>query len=234
MRMGAGGDGEKAIRGILPTSGAAARDSPESRRKCLREVGGRFIGGFLFKISFFDVESNRIRAARADRQPLRDFLKIFSNFRCTFLLPTASIFIPHTMNQKYTFLFLLALAIMFVPACRSSSVSNGGSPSAAVAKMKEKDGPVTSIAELIRRQPSVSVTGSGNNIHVEIRGQRSFITTNEPLYVVNGQPLGNDYSYVAEINPGDVARLSVIRDPATLSSYGSRGANGVIEILLKK
>ncbi len=135
------------------------------------------------------------------------------------------------MNLHVYLPFLLAL-LMLAPACRSTS--EGMATRTAPTKMEKNDGPVTTIAELIRRQPSVAVTGSGDNIHVEIRGQRSILATNEPLYVVNGQPLGNDYSYVAQLNPGDVARLTIIRDPATLSSYGSRGANGVIEIRLKK
>ena len=136
------------------------------------------------------------------------------------------------MNPSHCLPFLLAMLLILAPACRNTS--GGLVERTAVAKMNEKDGPVTSIVELIRRQPNVAVTGSGTNIHVEIRGQRSILATNEPLYVVNGQPLGNDYSYVSDLNPGDVARLTVIRDAGTLSSYGSRGANGVIDIRLKK
>lgn len=134
--------------------------------------------------------------------------------------------------MKTLLLFFVAFACLLAPSCKSTS--SGTSASTLVNEMKKHDAPATSIAELIGRKPNVTVLGSGSNVSVQIRGRRSINSTNEPLYVVDGNVLGSDYSRVANLNPGDVARIDIISDPATLASYGSRGANGVIEISLTR
>lgn len=134
--------------------------------------------------------------------------------------------------MKTVLFCLLAFTCLVAPSCRSTSAPT--SAKAVANEMKKHDAPATSIAELIGRKPNVTVSGSGSNVSVQIRGRRSINSTNEPLYVVDGNVLGSDYSRVANLNPGDVARIDIISDPATLSSYGSRGANGVIDIILKR
>jgi len=71
----------------------------------------------------------------------------------------------------------------------------------------------------------------GSTPGVRIRGFGSINASNEPLYVVDGVPLG---SALANINMDDVESLSVLKDAATTSLYGSRAANGVIIITTKK
>ena len=82
------------------------------------------------------------------------------------------------------------------------------------------------IYDLIRgRLTGVRVT-EGNKII--IRGANSIRSSNQPLFVVNGIIVYNiDY-----IRPTEVKDISVLKGAAT-SIYGSRGANGVIQITLK-
>ena len=56
--------------------------------------------------------------------------------------------------------------------------------------------------------------------------------TQEPLFVVNGVPLGNGSNFSA-INRYDIASIEVVQDPAGMAQYGIRGANGVIVVRTK-
>ncbi len=84
----------------------------------------------------------------------------------------------------------------------------------------------------------------GGSSSVIIRGASSLGGTNQPLYVVDGTPIANynfsndvkgyDYGNGAQdINPDDVATISVLKGAAATTLYGNRGANGVIVITTK-
>lgn len=71
---------------------------------------------------------------------------------------------------------------------------------------------------------------------VRIRGAGGFTTDGEPLFVVDGTPLTvmRPGHTLDGINPADVARIDVLKDAASASIYGSRGANGVILITTRR
>ncbi|MDP4261570.1 MAG: TonB-dependent receptor [Bacteroidota bacterium] len=77
---------------------------------------------------------------------------------------------------------------------------------------------------------------------VRIRGIGSFTAGAAPLYVVDGVPISTgDFSRIstssstlAGINPNDIESISVLKDAASASVYGSRAANGVVLITTKK
>jgi len=78
------------------------------------------------------------------------------------------------------------------------------------------------------------VTGSGapgSDATIRIRGFGSVNGNRAPLYIVDGAPYASD---ISAINPADIASLTVLKDAAATSIYGSRGANGVIVITTKK
>ena len=80
----------------------------------------------------------------------------------------------------------------------------------------------------------VSRTSDGG-IAVRIRGGSSIYGNNAPLYVVNGMAIEpGPNGALTGINPNDIESIKVLKDPAETSMYGSRGANGVIVIRLKK
>lgn len=65
-----------------------------------------------------------------------------------------------------------------------------------------------------------------------MRGVGSINSGTAPLYIVDGQPVsGSDFSL---INPTDIETINVLKDASATSIYGSRGANGVILITMKK
>jgi TonB-linked SusC/RagA family outer membrane protein len=67
---------------------------------------------------------------------------------------------------------------------------------------------------------------------VTIRGKGSINGSNEPLYILDGiQISAADFS---TLNPNDFASFTILKDAASTSIYGSRGANGVIVITSKR
>lgn len=121
--------------------------------------------------------------------------------------------------------------------------------SASTIKTEEiKDVPSLSVSGMLQANaPGVSVTGNsgqpGAAPSVRIRGMGSFNASNAPLYVIDGVPVmsgdinnnGSDAGtdIMATINPNDIENLTVIKDAAAASLYGSRAANGVILITTK-
>lgn len=122
--------------------------------------------------------------------------------------------------------------------------------SAAVVKTESiKDVPTVSLNEMLQgaapgvtMQQNSGIPGSATSI--SIRGMGSFNASNSPLYVIDGIPVntGNQSSLgtdagldaLATLNPSDIETLTVIKDAAAASLYGSRAANGVIVITTKK
>lgn len=70
----------------------------------------------------------------------------------------------------------------------------------------------------------------GTSATIRIRGIGSVTGNRSPLYVVDGVPYE---SFITSINPEDVATMTVLKDAAATSIYGTRGANGVIVITTK-
>lgn len=99
-----------------------------------------------------------------------------------------------------------------------------------------KDMPVSTIAQKLQgRLAGVQInqtTGQpGRGMQVRIRGQLSVSGGSEPLYVVDGFPITGD---INSINPDEIEDISVLKDAASTSLYGSRAANGVVLITTKK
>ncbi|HWK04839.1 MAG TPA: SusC/RagA family TonB-linked outer membrane protein [Puia sp.] len=77
----------------------------------------------------------------------------------------------------------------------------------------------------------------GNNIVFRIRGAASLGSGNQPLIVVDGQPLNSDVAGgTGDINliaPDQIESYSVLKDANATALYGSRASNGVILITTK-
>lgn len=71
----------------------------------------------------------------------------------------------------------------------------------------------------------------GQGMQVRIRGQASILAGSDPLYVVDGFPIVGD---ISNINPDEIESISVLKDAASTSLYGSRAANGVVLITTKR
>ncbi len=89
----------------------------------------------------------------------------------------------------------------------------------------------TSLADALKVDPGLIVTGSGGNATVRLRKSTGSVNR-EPLYVVDGYSVGNNYQMADQlVNMATVRRIRVLRDATQLTVYGEMGANGVIEII---
>ncbi|MCW9708709.1 SusC/RagA family TonB-linked outer membrane protein [Fodinibius salsisoli] len=102
---------------------------------------------------------------------------------------------------------------------------------------------VTSAEEALQGQiAGVQVTKNsgapGGGSTVRIRGTNSIRAGNNPLYVIDGLPIGGGSSPsqnpLSLINPQDIVSIEVLKDASATAIYGARGANGVIMITTKQ
>lgn len=106
-------------------------------------------------------------------------------------------------------------------------------------------------ASLAGRIAGVNVTktgaGAAGSSRVIIRGNKSLLGGNQPLYVIDGVPMDNSIGGQAgvwggsdqgdglsSINPDDIESISVLKGAGAAALYGSRGGYGVILVTTKK
>ena len=120
--------------------------------------------------------------------------------------------------------------------------------------------PQNVVSALAGQAPNVEVRTQsgepGSSASIKIRGAASLSGTNQPLFVVDGQPIDNqtfstqsiangsgtasgaDASTVApnrasDINPADIESIQILKSSAAAAIYGARAANGVVLITTK-
>jgi TonB-linked SusC/RagA family outer membrane protein len=99
-----------------------------------------------------------------------------------------------------------------------------------------RDIPVSQVTQKLQgRLAGVQIsqnTGKpGQGMQVRVRGQISLVAGSDPLYVVDGFPIVGD---ISNLNPDEIDNISVLKDAAATSLYGSRAANGVVLITTKR
>lgn len=98
--------------------------------------------------------------------------------------------------------------------------------------------PVTSINEALQgRVTGVSVTRSAkpsDDSGIKIRGTNTINSGSDPIYVVDGLVMGNEFGFYNSLNINDIESIQVLKDASATALYGSRGANGVIIVTTKK
>ena len=107
------------------------------------------------------------------------------------------------------------------------------------------------VAALAGKAPNVEVTTSGGDpgagSYIRIRGANSLLGSNQPLFVVDGQPINNSSDTIGEntagvavgnramdINPADIESIQILKGAAAAAIYGSRAGNGVILVTTKR
>ncbi|MCF0055088.1 SusC/RagA family TonB-linked outer membrane protein [Dyadobacter sp. CY356] len=73
--------------------------------------------------------------------------------------------------------------------------------------------------------------GKGNALGLLIRGQSTINSSTQPLIIIDNFPYEGD---LGTLNPNDVESVTVLKDAAAASIWGSRAGNGVIVITTKK
>ena len=99
--------------------------------------------------------------------------------------------------------------------------------------------PVTEASGLIQGkvagvqvQQTSGLPGAG--MTVRVRGNSSIASSNDPLYVVDGVPVGEGGYAIAYLSPNDIETMQILKDASSAAIYGSRAANGVVLITTKQ
>lgn len=105
-----------------------------------------------------------------------------------------------------------------------------------ISSEKLEDRPVTSFEKALQGTTAgLQVTSSsgqpGSTATVRIRGIGSLSANSSPLYVIDGVAMSGG---LGDINSNDIESLTVLKDAAASSLYGSRAANGVVIITTKQ
>jgi TonB-linked SusC/RagA family outer membrane protein len=87
----------------------------------------------------------------------------------------------------------------------------------------------------------------GAATRIQVRGNSSFFSDNQPLIVVDGVPYSNDQvttssqtsgggaygAGISDLDPNDIASMNILKGSSAAALYGSRASNGVIMITTK-
>ena len=122
--------------------------------------------------------------------------------------------------------------------------------------------PQNLVSSLSASAPNVEVRTQsgdpGSSASIKIRGASSVTGTNQPLFVIDGQPIDNStlattgaatetdqatqgslqgtvtQNRAADINPNDIESIEILKGSAAAAIYGARAANGVVLITTKR
>ncbi len=121
-------------------------------------------------------------------------------------------------------------------ACGSGGGKRTPPEPAPVAATPVRDRGAKSIEQMLTgRFAGVTVerTNAGG-LRIRIRGgNNSFYNGEEPLYLIDDVPVPQGSGGIMFVNPYDIAKIEVLKNPADVAIYGMRGANGVIKITTK-
>ena len=112
---------------------------------------------------------------------------------------------------------------------------------------------VNLVEALAGKAPNVQVVSAagdpGASSFIELRGPTTLTGNGQPLLVVDGSPIDNSTiitggsgnniggtvapNRAADLNPADVASVSILSGPAAAALYGARGGQGVVLITTK-
>ena len=99
--------------------------------------------------------------------------------------------------------------------------------------------PITSVSGVLQgKAAGVQVLqpngAPGSGMVIRVRGASSIASSNDPLYVVDGVPVGEGEYAIAYLSPNDIESMQVLKDASSAAIYGSRAANGVVLITTKQ
>ncbi|RXJ49531.1 SusC/RagA family TonB-linked outer membrane protein [Gelidibacter gilvus] len=113
-----------------------------------------------------------------------------------------------------------------------------------------EDLPVSTVDGILQGQSSgvqvMQNSGTpGGEMSVRIRGLTSISGSSQPLYIIDGIPVtmgdygqlsysGQGSSALSDLNPSEIASISILKDASATAIYGARASNGIVLITTKR
>lgn len=238
--------GETAITGAATNTPASVQQTLEVKGRVVDKNGTPITGATVFaKISnkgtATDIDGNfTIKVANAEKTLSISFIGMKTG---EVAVPRNGIVVTVTLEDDAT--MIDDVIITGYGTFKKSAYAGSAST---IKTEALKDVPTTNLTQMLQgTSPGVTLSGSSNQpgsaAQVRVRGMGSFNAGNNPLYVIDDVPvmsgdassLGSNagFDLMSSINPADIENITVIKDAAAASLYGSRAANGVILIRTK-
>ena len=136
------------------------------------------------------------------------------------------------LREKTTDLDEVVIAVPYGTAKKSSFTGSAGVVDKKIISNSQVSNVSQALQGTVAGLQSFSSTGQpGEDATIIIRGVGSVNASTTPLYVVDGVPYDGALS---SISNQDIASITVLKDAAAASLYGSRAANGVVMITTKQ
>jgi TonB-dependent SusC/RagA subfamily outer membrane receptor len=145
------------------------------------------------------------------------------------------------MKIQTLFISVFLMSLILTSGCATTGTSNSinssssSSGSSARSDTIEVHDPSLSLADYIRRAGGVSVHNIDGQTRIRIRGNLSFNSTSEPLFVIDGVRSGNNYDRVENIVPLDfIESIQVLKGSDASTRFGLAASSGAIIITTKR
>jgi len=130
------------------------------------------------------------------------------------------------MKNLLSLCLLVAFAAIIV-ACDTPNRASGGNANTDPYTQQWNN----TLADVLRKNTGLQVLGAGDNVKIIVRGISTIKLNTQPLYVVDGVPIGNDYASANNlVNPREITEVEVLRSTSDLVQWGENANNGVILI----
>ena len=127
------------------------------------------------------------------------------------------------MKAFYLPLLTLALVGLTFASCGTTSGASGSN--------QPNYSNLQSLDQVLRMQPGLRVEGGGSAVKVYVRGVSTITLNTQPLYVIDGLPMGTSYAMANNaVNVRDITSVKVLSGKSETTIYGEQGNNGVILI----
>ena len=91
-----------------------------------------------------------------------------------------------------------------------------------------------SLLDRLRQQSGLIIRGSDTSAQIFMRGVSSLNNPKQVMFIVDGTQVGDFSQASSTINPLEIERIRVLKNPQDLAQYGFMGAGGVVIITTKK
>lgn len=125
---------------------------------------------------------------------------------------------------------LIALfAVVLLASCSSTKTTT-----AATKETESQNLGNLSLLDRLRQQSGLQIRGNGSSAQVFLRGVSSVNNPKQALFIIDGTQVGDFSQAASTINPLEIDRIRVLKNPQDLAQYGFMGAGGVIIITTKR
>jgi TonB-linked SusC/RagA family outer membrane protein len=124
------------------------------------------------------------------------------------------------------------VVVAFGTTTKEAFTGSAGVVKAEQLELRALTSPIAAIEGNVTGVQFLSTSGQpGSSPSIVIRGVGTLNGTTDPLFIVDGVQFEGGLN---TLNQDDIASLTVLKDAASTSLYGSRGANGVVIITTKQ